>query len=144
MRDADDAPDPVDGRPATRPAELRAERGRSPGELAERSGVGRSTLCRAERAETSPTASVLNRLRAVHGRTLSRLLSEVEGEPAPVVRAAEQPLREDRSAGFVRRSVSPPHAGPRAGLVGGRLAGPTRFRCAGPDGVRHVPAVVLP
>ncbi|WP_157881469.1 helix-turn-helix domain-containing protein, partial [Streptomyces phaeochromogenes] len=43
--------DPVDARLGVRLAELRAERGWSLGELAERSGVSRSTLSRAERAE---------------------------------------------------------------------------------------------
>ncbi|KMS69876.1 DNA-binding protein [Streptomyces leeuwenhoekii] len=116
------APDPVDARLAARLAELRAERGWSLGELAERSGVSRSTLSRAERAQTSPTAALLNRLCAVYGRTMSQLLSEVEAQPAPLVRAAEQPLWEDRASGFVRRSVSPPHAGLRGELVEGRLA----------------------
>ncbi|WP_047121557.1 helix-turn-helix domain-containing protein [Streptomyces leeuwenhoekii] len=116
------APDPVDARLAARLAELRAERGWSLGELAQRSGVSRSTLSRAERAQTSPTAALLNRLCAVYGRTMSQLLSEVEAQPAPLVRAAEQPLWEDRASGFVRRSVSPPHAGLRGELVEGRLA----------------------
>ncbi|MFD0307893.1 helix-turn-helix domain-containing protein [Streptomyces sp. NPDC127119] len=118
-----DPTDPVDVRLGARLAELRAERGWSLGELAERSGVSRSTLSRAERAEISPTASLLNRLCAVHGRTMSQLLSEVEAEaaPAPLVRAADQAVREDRAAGFVRRSVSPPHAGLRGELVEGRL-----------------------
>ncbi|MFB7090442.1 helix-turn-helix domain-containing protein [Streptomyces sp. NPDC056296] len=125
MRDADEeskAPDLVDARLAARLAELRAEHNWSLGELAERTGVSRSTLSRAERAEISPTAALLNRLCAVYGRTMSRLLSEVEAEPALLVRAAEQPLWEDRSAGFARRSVSPPHAGLRGELVEGRLA----------------------
>lgn len=112
----------MDARLAVRLAELRAEHGWSLGELAERSGVSRSTLSRAERAETSPTAAVLNRLCAVYGRTMSRLLGEVEAEPALLVRAAEQLLWEDRPAGFVRRSVSPPHPGLRGELVEGRLA----------------------
>ncbi|MGW2175331.1 helix-turn-helix domain-containing protein [Streptomyces sp. NPDC005047] len=126
MRDDDrgdeGAPDLVDARLAARLAELRAEHGWSLGELAERSGVSRSTLSRAERAETSPTAAQLNRLCAVYGRTMSRLLGEVEAEPALLVRADEQPRWEDRTAGFVRRSVSPPHAGLRGELVEGRLA----------------------
>lgn len=115
-------PDPVDARLGARLAELRAERGWSLAELADRSGVSRSTLSRAERAETSPTASLLNRLCAVYGRTMSRLLGEIEAQPAPLVRTAEQPVWEDRASGFVRRSVSPPHAGLRGELVEGRLA----------------------
>ncbi|MEU0738919.1 XRE family transcriptional regulator [Streptomyces sp. NPDC006134] len=122
MRDTAEAPDPVDVRLGARLAALRAEHGWSLEELAERSGVSRSTLSRAERAQTSPTASLLNRLCAVYGRTMSRLLSEVEAQPAPLVRAADQPVWEDRAAGFVRRSVSPPHAGLRGELVEGRLA----------------------
>ncbi|MGV9992053.1 helix-turn-helix domain-containing protein [Streptomyces sp. NPDC003374] len=118
---APETPDPVDARLGARLAGLRAERGWSLGELAERSGVSRSTLSRTERAETSPTAAVLNRLCHVYGRTMSQLLSEVEAGHAPVLRAAEQPVWEDRASGFVRRSVSPPHAGLRGELVEGRL-----------------------
>jgi transcriptional regulator with XRE-family HTH domain len=115
-------PDPVDTRLGVRLAELRAEHGWSLGELAERSGVSKSTLSRAERAEISPTASLLNRLCGVYGRTMSQLLSEVEAEPALLVRRADQPVWEDRASGFVRRSVSPPHSGLRGELVEGRLA----------------------
>ncbi|MFK0172004.1 helix-turn-helix domain-containing protein [Streptomyces sp. NPDC090306] len=119
--EASPAPDPVDVRLAARLAELRAEQGWSLGELADRSGVSRSTLSRAERAETSPTASVLNRLCHVYGRTMSRLLGEIETEPALLVRAAEQTRWEDRRIGYVRRSVSPPHPGLRGELVECRL-----------------------
>ena len=119
---AETGPDAVDARLGTRLAELRAERGWSLGELAERSGVSRSTLSRAERAEISPTASLLNRLCGVYGRTMSQLLSEVEAEPAQLVRAAEQQVWQDRASGFVRRSVSPPHAGLRGELVEGQLS----------------------
>lgn len=115
-------PDAVDIRLAARLAALRAEHGWSLGGLAERSGISRSTLSRAERAEISPTAALLNRLCQVYGRTMSRLLSEVEGEPAPLLRADEQPVWEDRASGFVRRSVSPPHPAFRGELVEGRLA----------------------
>ncbi|MGW0600451.1 helix-turn-helix domain-containing protein [Streptomyces sp. NPDC002776] len=114
--------DPVDVRLGARLAALRAERGWSLGEVAERSGVSKSTLSRVERAEISPTAALLNRLCGVYGRTMSQLLSEVESEPALLVRAAEQQVWADRASGFVRRSVSPPHPGLRGELVEGRLA----------------------
>ncbi|GAA2301658.1 XRE family transcriptional regulator [Streptomyces kunmingensis] len=113
--------DPVDARLGARLAELRSERGWSLGELADRSGVSRSTLSRAERAEISPTAALLSRLCAVYGRTMSQLLSEVESAPAQVVRAAEQPVWRDGASGFVRRSVSPPLTGLRAEVVEGHL-----------------------
>ncbi|MFJ8108017.1 helix-turn-helix domain-containing protein [Streptomyces sp. NPDC096132] len=118
----EEGPETVDTRLGLRLAELRSERGWSLGDLAERSGISRSTLSRAERAEISPTAAQLNRLCHVYGRTMSRLLSEVEEEPALLLRAAEQPVWEDRASGFVRRSVSPPHPGLRGELVEGRLA----------------------
>ncbi|MEU3885385.1 XRE family transcriptional regulator [Streptomyces sp. NPDC029041] len=118
----DDETDPVDARLGARLAELRAEHGWSLGELAQRSGVSRSTLSRAERAETSPTAALLNRLCAVYGRTMSQLLSEVEAEPESVVRSAAQPVWHDRASGFVRRSVSPPHTALRGELIEARLS----------------------
>ncbi|MFJ9627233.1 helix-turn-helix domain-containing protein [Streptomyces sp. NPDC101175] len=121
MKRDDGAPDPMDARLGARLTELRAQHGWSLGELAERSGISRSTLSRAERAETSPTAALLNRLCGVYGRTMSQLLSEVEAEPAPLLRSADQPVWEDRASGFRRRSVSPPHTGLRAELVEGRL-----------------------
>lgn len=125
--------DPVDLRLAARLAELRAEHGWSLGELADRSGASRSTLSRAERAETSPTAALLNRLCRVYGRTMSQLLSEVESEPVPVVRAGEQAVWEDPSSGFVRRSVSPPAAGLRGELVEGRLTAGADLAYDGPS-----------
>lgn len=116
------APDTVDVRLGARLAALRGERGWSLEELAARSGVSRSTLSRAERAEISPTASQLNRLCAVHGKTMSQLLYEIESGPVAVVRAGAQAVWEDPASGFVRRSVSPPHPGLRGELVEGRLA----------------------
>jgi transcriptional regulator with XRE-family HTH domain len=186
------SPDAVDVRIGARLAELRAQRAWSLEELADRSGVSRSTLSRAERGDISPTASLLNRLCHVYGRTMSQLLSEVEAEPPALVRAADQPIWKDPGSGFSRRAVSPPHDGLRGELVEGRLDpgadiaydrppvtgleqhlwlldgalevtdgdqvhhvapgdclrmrvfGPTRFRCAGPEGAHYVLAVVRP
>src|SRR5689334_19349000 len=98
----------IDQRIALRLKTLRAERGWSLDELASRSGVSRATLSRLENAEVSPTASVLGKLCAAHGLTLSRLMHMVEGEFAPVVRRDAQPLWIDPASGYVRRSVSPP------------------------------------
>jgi transcriptional regulator with XRE-family HTH domain len=114
---------PLDSRLAARLAELRVARGWSLDDLAGRTGVSRSTLSRLERAEISPTASLLGRLCAAYGFTMSRLLAQVEGEAEPpaVVRAAEQRVWRDEASGFTRRAVSPPHAGLRGELMEGVL-----------------------
>ena len=114
-------PTSVDARLAARLGELRTEHGWSLDELSRRSGVSRSTLSRLERGELSPTASQLGRLCAVYERTMSRLLTEVEAEPPQLVRAARQPVWRDEASGFVRRSVSLPHAGLRAEIIEGTL-----------------------
>lgn len=117
------ARDEVEVRLAGRLARLRGERGWSLEELAGRTGVSRSTLSRLERGEISPTAALLNRLCAAYGRTMSRLLAEVEAEAEPpaLVRAGEQALWRDETSGFTRRSVSPPHPGLRGEVVEGLL-----------------------
>ena len=98
----------IDGRIAARLAALRAERGWSLEALARRSGVSRATLSRLENAEVSPTASVLQKLCAAYGITLSRLVMLAEdGFPARLGRK-DQPVWKDPSVGFTRRSVSPP------------------------------------
>ncbi|QKV95204.1 helix-turn-helix transcriptional regulator [Streptomyces sp. NA02950] len=123
MRDGLEADgDVLDARLSARLAELRTERGWSLDELARRADISRSTLSRLERGEISPTAALLNRLCAVYERTMSRLLAEVESEPPQVVRATAQPVWRDDSSGFVRRSVSPPHAGLRGEIVEGTLS----------------------
>ncbi|GAA4596458.1 XRE family transcriptional regulator [Planotetraspora phitsanulokensis] len=111
----------VEVRLAGRLAWLREERGWSLDELARRTGVSRSTLSRLERTEISPTATLLNRLCAAYGRTMSQLLAEVEEEPPRLVRAGQQMVWRDESSGFTRRSVSPPHPGLRGELVEGLL-----------------------
>jgi transcriptional regulator with XRE-family HTH domain len=98
----------IDRRVARRLRALRGERGWSLDELAGRSRVSRATLSRLENAEVSPTASVLGRLCAAYGLTLSRLMHLVEDGFAPLVRRCAQPEWTDPETGFRRRSVSPP------------------------------------
>lgn len=104
----DNGLDNADLRLAQRLADLRQQRAWSLEELAQRTGLSRATLSRVERAETSPTASLLNRLCAAYGLTMSRLLSEIEDEPPELLRPQQQPVWVDRASGFHRRSVSPP------------------------------------
>ena len=98
----------TDARLAQRLRALRAERNWSLDQLAHSSGISRATLSRLENAEVSPTASVLGKLCASYGLTMSRLLRMVEDEFAPLVSRAEQVVWQDPAHGFRRRSVSPP------------------------------------
>lgn len=82
----------ADLRLAQRLADLRQQRAWSLEKLAQRTGLSRATLSRVERAETSPTASLLNRLCAAYGLTMSRLLSEIEDEPPELLRTPQQPV----------------------------------------------------
>lgn len=112
----------IEDRLAHRLAELRTANGWSLDDLAARTRISRSTLSRLERAEISPTAAQLGRLGTAYGKTMSRLLAEVEAEPAHLVRAGDQPLWRDAATGFTRRSVSPPHPGMRGEVVEAILA----------------------
>ena len=120
---ADDAVDSpaLDRRLADRLQRLRAQRGWTLEDLSTRSGVSRATLSRLERGETSPTASLLNRLCAAHGLSMSRLLAEVEARPVRRLALAEQASWRDPASGFVRRMVSPPSAGFAGELIAAEL-----------------------
>lgn len=98
----------IDQRIAQRLKGLRAERAWSLDELAKRCDVSRATLSRLENAEVSPTASVLGKLCAAYGLTMSRLMRMIEDDFVPVVRGDAQPVWTDPENSFRRRSVSPP------------------------------------
>ena len=111
----------IDLRLMARLAALRRERGWSLEALAERSGISRATLSRNERGDTSPTASLLGRLCTAYGRTMSRLLAEVEADPPSLLRHAEQTTWVDPETGFRRRAVSPPAPGYGGEVLTGEL-----------------------
>jgi len=107
---------------AERLAALRTAAGWSLDELALKSGVSRATLSRLERAETSPTATLLSRLARAFGLPLSRLLAEAEALPVRLLRAADQPRWHDVQSGFERLMRCPPLAGFATEVIEGRLA----------------------
>lgn len=107
---------------AQRLAALRQAAGWSLDELATRSGVSRATLSRLERAETSPTATLLSRLARAHGLPLSRLLADAEALPVRLLRAADQPRWHDVHSGFERLMRCPPLAGFATEVIEARLA----------------------
>ena len=107
---------------ADRLATLRTAAGWSLDELAAKSGVSRATLSRLERAETSPTATLLSRLARAYGLPLSRLLAEAEALPVRLLRAADQPRWHDVQSGFERLMRCPPLAGFATEVIEARLA----------------------
>ncbi|KAA2213735.1 helix-turn-helix domain-containing protein [Teichococcus oryzae] len=113
--------DPLEARLAARLAALRAEQGWSLDTLAERTGISRPTLSRLERGEASPTATMLGRLCTAYGRTLSRLMTEVEEAAPRLIPCAIQPCWTDPESGFRRRILSPPGGGLRGEMLEGTL-----------------------
>jgi transcriptional regulator with XRE-family HTH domain len=94
---------------AARLRQLRADHGLTLDELAKQSGVSRSTISLIERAESSPTASVLDKLAASLGVTLAALFAEQERPDAvPLARRADQPEWRDPATAYLRRNLSPP------------------------------------
>jgi transcriptional regulator with XRE-family HTH domain len=102
------APD-LEHRVAARLRQLRANQGLTLDELAKQSSVSRSMISLIERAESSPTASVLDKLAASLGVTLAALFAEQErADAVPVARRADQPEWRDPATAYLRRNLSPP------------------------------------
>ncbi|PLP99499.1 helix-turn-helix domain-containing protein [Cupriavidus pauculus] len=94
---------------ARRVKELRDAQGWSLDALAERSKVSRSAISLIERGQSSPTASVLDKLSAALNVTLASLFeqqAEETTDPSPMSRAGEQVVWIDPASGYVRRNLS--------------------------------------
>lgn len=94
---------------AKRVRALRKSRGYALDRLAELSGVSRSMISLIERGETSPTATVLNKLSDALDVTMASLFSD---EPRKVLKSplsnlSEQQIWTDPESGYTRRHVSP-------------------------------------
>lgn len=61
-------------------------------ELAEKSGCSESMLSKVERAQASPSFSVLHRLAQALQTNISELTATEDIEPSPVLKAAERPV----------------------------------------------------
>ena len=102
--------------------------------LAAASGVSRSALSLIERAESSPTAAVLDRVASALGVPLASLFDGTETVASPLTRRADQVVWRDPNSGYERRSVSPEGASPAFRIVevslppGARVAFETGLR----------------
>lgn len=101
------SPPDLNAQIAVRVGQLRADRHMSLEALATRSGVSRSMISLIERAETSPTAVVLEKLAAALDVTLASIFEQPNGPKQPLSRFADQPLWRDPGSGYLRRNVSP-------------------------------------
>ena len=106
----------LDARIGRRIKALRQSRGLTLDDLAERSGVSRAMISRVERGESSPTATLLDRLCAGLGILISALFHEERGS-GPFAARGDQPVWVDPASGYLRRSVSPPGTGSRLEIV---------------------------
>lgn len=98
----------LNGRIAARLKVLRTERRLTLDDLAALSGVSRAMISRIERGDASPTATLLARLCAAFGLSLSAFFEAAERAAFPLSRRNEQPVWRDPETGYLRRSVSPP------------------------------------
>jgi transcriptional regulator with XRE-family HTH domain len=96
---------------------LRVARNLTLDELATASGVSRAMISRIERGEASPTASLLARLCAALGLSLSAFFAEEDRQVSPLIRRDEQQIWRDPETGYIRRSVSPPGTDSMVDLV---------------------------
>jgi len=103
----------INERLARRLTQLREELGLSIGQLADRSGVSRAMISKIERAQSSPTATVLNKLSIGLGTLLPNLFGpESYAEPRlqqrdPVASRKTQPEWRDPDSGYLRRTLTP-------------------------------------
>ncbi len=89
---------------------LRSDRKLTLAALAERSGVSRAMLSKVERAEKSPTLSIVMRIAGGLDVDLSDLLgAKPHQSEVSIIRLADRLIFHDQHSGFKRELLSPPH-----------------------------------
>ncbi len=89
---------------------LRKNKGLNLEQLAELAGVSKAMISKIERQESSPSATLLGKLAAGLGVSVTQLLSEENAAPKRLRRCSEQELWQDPDIGYLRRQVLPPEA----------------------------------
>jgi transcriptional regulator with XRE-family HTH domain len=92
---------------AERLREMRSQRGLSLEALAEKSGVSRSMISLIERAETSATAVVLDRIASALGCSITAFFEGKSSPANPHSKRDDQSVWRDPESGYVRRMLSP-------------------------------------
>jgi transcriptional regulator with XRE-family HTH domain len=139
MSTMQEAASDLNERIADRVRELRAAHGLSLDALAARSGVSRSMLSLVERAESSPTAVLLEKIAAGLGVTMAAMFDAPHSSAVrddPVARRAYQPQWRDPASGYLRRNVSPPGVATPFQIV--EVEFPPKARVAFETGARDV------
>ncbi|QGZ64602.1 helix-turn-helix domain-containing protein [Paraburkholderia acidisoli] len=106
MQEAD-----INSRIAAKVRDLRGERGYTLDVLATRCGVSRSMISSIERAASSPTAAVLEKIAAGLNVSLATLFDDARAgsPPEPLVRRPQQAEWRDTETGYTRKMLSPPN-----------------------------------
>jgi transcriptional regulator with XRE-family HTH domain len=99
--------EPITSRIAGRVRALRSERGLSLEDLAEKSRVSRSMLSLIERAESSPTAVVLDKIAAGLGVPLAVFFEDPGAGTGPLSRGRDRQPWRDPQTGYLREVLSP-------------------------------------
>ena len=97
----------INDRIAERVRDLRASRSLTLESLAQKSGVSRSMISLIERAESTATAVILERLATGLDVPLASLFDDPAPRPDPISRRSAQLQWRDPASGYVRRNVSP-------------------------------------
>ena len=122
--------DTSSGDAANQPGEVLGERirarrlglGWSLNDLAARAGVSRAMLSKVERAESSPTITVLQKVAAALGVSAAALIGVEHDRPVIVLRGADAATFRDGTTGY-ERQLFPAVEGSPVELIRGRLVG---------------------
>jgi transcriptional regulator with XRE-family HTH domain len=98
---------PIDARIARRVRSLRADLGMTLDALSRCSKVSRSMLSLVERGESSPTATVLEKIATGLGVSLATLFEDASAPSHPLSRSRERTTWRDPQSGYLRRNISP-------------------------------------
>jgi transcriptional regulator with XRE-family HTH domain len=99
----------INDRIARQVRELRATRRLTLDQLADRAGVSRSMISLIERAESNPTAVILERIARGLGVPLAVLFDDPTAVGSPIARHTDRTSWRDPQTGYLRRNLSPPN-----------------------------------